>query len=192
MVNMYDEKYRQDFTEEELNHELWKDVGECKGYEEFKGLYEVSSLGRVRSKYRIICYKDGHKRAFKGRILKPMSNKDNYLRVCLYYKEGHKKVFVHRTVALAFLPNPNNYQEINHKDENPLNNRLGNLEWCTRKYNINYGNRNKKMSKAISKPVNQYDKQGNLVHLYSNARNASIAIKGNTYADSDIHKCCKG
>lgn len=119
--------------------EVWKDV---KGYE---GKYQVSNLGRVKSL--------NYHRSGKERLLSLAHDKDGYLYVC-FHKNGKQKLYkVHRLVAIAFIPNPDNLPCVNHKDENPSNNRVENLEWCTQKYNINYGTRTKRMSKAQSKPV---------------------------------------
>ena len=117
-----------------MEEEIWKDI---KGYEK---LYQVSNLGRVRSFPR--------KYANYGneiKILKGLNNR-GYLRVSLS-KNGKCKMFsIHRLVAEAFIPNPNNYSCVNHKDENPSNNNVKNLEWCSINYNCNYGNRNKKIA----------------------------------------------
>lgn len=128
---MYDNKYNQIFTEEELSTEVWKDVV---GYE---GLYKVSSLGRVRSLDRVVTHKNGRKRLFKGKLLTPFKNE--YFMVVLSKNGKKSSSNIHRLVAQAFIPNTNNLPEVNHKDEDKTNNRLSNLEWCTRKYNINYG-----------------------------------------------------
>ena len=112
--------------------EVWKDV--C-GYE---GVYEVSNLGNVRSIDRIDCL--GHIR--KGKVLNIVTDKYGYfvVHLSLFGKSKYHKV--HRLVALAFIENPQNFRQINHKDENKKNNCVSNLEWCTSKHNINYGNRN--------------------------------------------------
>ena len=89
--------------------------------------YFISNLGRVRSTYS---YK----------ILKLKKCRDGYLKVCLCKNKSKHYVFVHRLVANAFIANPNRYPIINHKDENKANNCYTNLEWCTHKYNNNYGN----------------------------------------------------
>ena len=116
--------------------EEWRDIV---GYEE---KYQVSNLGEVKSL--------NYKRTKKEKILKTGKNTSGYSYVNLC-KDGKKKTYhVHRLVAQAFIPNPNNYSEVNHKDENKENNCVKNLEWCDRKYNCNYGTRNKKASKAIS------------------------------------------
>ena len=116
--------------------EIWKDI---EGYE---GLYQVSNKGRIKSLNRI----DSRGRKVNEKILSSKPNNKGYLRVHLY-KNGKRKPFsVHRLVAIAFIPNPNNLLEVNHKDENKENNTVDNLEWCDRKYNANYGSRNERAS----------------------------------------------
>lgn len=106
---------------ENLLHEVWKPI---KGYE---GLYEISSLGRVRSLDRLVKGKWG-KIKLTGKILKGVKDKDGYLVITLS-KDGKQKTFkIHRLVAIHFIPNPNNYKEINHKDENKENCKYKNLE----------------------------------------------------------------
>ena len=105
-------------------NEIWKYID---GYE---GLYKVSNLGRVKSL--------NYRRSGKERMLKPGNTGDGYLFVILY-KNGKIKYFtIHRLVANAFLENPDHKSDVNHKDENKTNNRVDNLEWVTRKENINY------------------------------------------------------
>lgn len=109
--------------------EIWKDAV---GYE---GLYQVSNFGRVQSLDR----RDIRNRFWKGKILSQQVEKLGYCSVKLCKNGIQKREKVHRLVALAFVENPNNYKEINHKDENKQNNRSENLEWCTRQYNVTYG-----------------------------------------------------
>lgn len=71
-----------------------------------------------------------------------------------------KRICVHRLVAIAFVDNPYKYTEINHKDENPLNNKADNLEWCTRKYNMNYGTTPQRLNLKNMKPVYYLDENG--------------------------------
>ena len=122
--------------------EVWRNI---KGYED---LYQVSNLGRVKSLSRKI-FNGKNYYISKEKILKPAKDKDGYVQVLLYKNNRHKTYKVHRLVAMAFLPNPNNLPQINHKDENKQNNYTSNLEWCTPKYNQNYGNRNKKSSESL-------------------------------------------
>ena len=121
--------------------EIWKDI---KGYE---GLYQVSNLGKIKSLSRKI-FNGKNYYISKEKILKPAKDKDGYVQVLLYKNNRHKTYKVHRLVAMAFIPNPNNLPQINHKDENKQNNRAENLEWCTNKYNCNYGTWKEKVSKA--------------------------------------------
>ena len=150
-----------------MTDEIWCPI---KGYE---GLYEVSDQGMVKS----IGYG-------KERILKPARN-TGYLQVNLW-KNGEMKTYrVHRLVAKTFIPNPNNLQEINHKDENKENNSVLNLEWCDRKYNINYGTRNQR----VSKPVIQYTKSGEFVKEWK----SGIDVQRNLgYHQQYISECCNG
>ena len=108
---------------------------EWRSIEGYEGQYEVSSYGRVRSldMYVKSCY--GSYRLRKGKILSPGIRPDGYLVVSLKYKMFR----VHRLVAQAFIPNPDNLPQVNHKDEDKSNNRVDNLEWCDSKYNNNYG-----------------------------------------------------
>ena len=110
--------------------EEWRDVI---GYE---GLYQVSNLGRVKSLPKYSNSK-GYPELRKEKILKPYitGKYRNYCTVRFIDKKAYK---VHRLVALAFIPNPNNYPIVNHKDENAANNRADNLEWCTNAYNVKY------------------------------------------------------
>lgn len=115
--------------------EEWKNVI---GYE---GLYEVSNTGQVRSLDRYVKYSNGRIHLHKGKVLSPVKDKYGYLAVCLCCNEKQKRIKIHRLVAQAFLPNPDNLPQVNHKDEDKLNNSVDNLEWCTAKYNNNYGHR---------------------------------------------------
>ena len=111
--------------------EIWRPI---EGYE---GLYEVSSYGRVRSldKY------DSMNRFLRGRILRLFTDGLGYLRAQLYSNSKRKSFLVHRLVAQAFILNPDNLPQVNHRDENPSNDNVDNLEWCDGKYNVNYGTR---------------------------------------------------
>ena len=114
--------------------ELWKDI---KGYE---GLYQVSNLGRVKSLYRNI-------------ILKGFIDQDGYRLVTIYRNNTKSNKRIHRLVAQAFIPNPENKSHVNHIDEDKTNNRVDNLEWMTAKENINYGTHNERVSKTMGIPV---------------------------------------
>lgn len=109
--------------------EIWSDI---EGYE---NLYQVSNLGRVKALGNGICNS-------KEKILKATKHSCGYLRICLHKYGKAKYYFTHRLVALAFLPNPYNLPQVNHKDEDKTNNRVDNLDWCSADYNMNYGTRN--------------------------------------------------
>lgn len=136
--------------------EEWKDI---KGYE---GLYQVSNLGRVKSfkKWKMVRCPDEY-------ILSPRPNNRGYYSVTLYKDTERHKFLVHRLVAEAFLPNPNNYTCVNHKDEDKGNNCAENLEWCTYLYNNNYGTAKLRKMLTVSYPVEQYLPTGELVAIYT-------------------------
>lgn len=132
----------------------------------FEGLYEVSSHGRVRN-------------IRTGRIFTGGDNGHGYRRINL---KG-KKYLIHRLVALAFLPNPDNLPEVNHRDENKENNNVENLEWCTASYNTNYS------SHKRSCRINQLTLDGEFVKVWK----SSWQIERETgYYQSAIIECCKG
>lgn len=147
--------------------EVWKDV------EDYEGLYWVSNLGRIKS---------------KRKILNPTESE--YLKVGLSKSGKQRTITVHRLVAKAFIENPHNYNFINHKDENKLNNNVNNLEWCTNKYNLNYGTRNEKVSKNQSKyKIIQKDNNGNTIKKWNNIWDLTHNTK---YKKDNISCCCRG
>lgn len=155
---------------EPLEGEIWKQVD---GY---GGFYEVSNLGRVRSKERITDIQSYCHIMRKPRILKAQSN-GKYNRVVMSFDGKHRQVLIHRLVAETFLPNPDNLPEVNHKDEDKTNNNVSNLEWCTRLYNVNYGTKIKRhsefMTKTKGRAVCQYTKAGELVNTFKSVSEAS-------------------
>lgn len=119
----------------------------------YEGYYEVDNCGRVYALDRIVHVED-HGRIYdkqlKGGIMKQHMHSNGYKVVCLTKDGKSKTVFVHRIVAMAFLPNPKNLPCINHKDEDKTNNFMDNIEWCTYKYNNAYGSKPKKHSKIMT------------------------------------------
>jgi len=120
--------------------EVWKDIV---GYE---NMYQISNLGRVKSLARA-CGTSAKKYTCVERILKPR-NICGYNSVMLYQNGKTKQFKCSRLVAQAFIPNPDNLPIVNHKDENKRNDCIDNLEWCTIKYNTNYGNAIDKIRKS--------------------------------------------
>ena len=136
--------------------EVWKDIG---GYE---GIYQISNMGRVRNN--------------RNKILKPNESQHGYLKIELHKKSNRRTVHIHRLVALAFIDNPHNYTEVNHIDEDKHNNISSNLEWVSRIYNTNYGNRPRKTGRYAKlhngNTVYQYDRNNVLLNEFRSLRAA--------------------
>ena len=139
-------------------NEVWVDIlGNSK--------YFVSNYGRIKNA--------------KGQIMTQATDKYGYKMLNLYYDGKHRTKKVHRLVAEAFIPNPNNLPCINHKDENKQNNNVDNLEWCSVAYNNDYGNRQERRKEKISKPVlcielNITFKSAKEASLFANVAHSSI------------------
>jgi len=117
-----------------LEDEIWKPI---RGYE---GLYQISNYGRILSERRFITRKNGYKQFCKEQIVQSKTIINSGYRVVHLIRDKKAKHFlVHRLVAEHFIENPNNLMEVNHKDENKLNNVVSNLEWCNRSCNQRYG-----------------------------------------------------
>ena len=159
-------------------NEIWRPV------RDFEGLYEVSNLARVRSVDRSITavYKGTiYTRNLKGRILKQRKIHRGYCAITLQ----SASYFIHRMVAEAFVPNPDNLPEVNHKDENKLNNCADNLEWCDRLYNVNYGTGIQRREKSIE----QLTMAGQHIAYYSSIIDAARQLG---HDQSYITKACRG
>ena len=164
--------------------ETWRDI---KGYE---GRYQVSNMGRVKSLSREVASKNGSKQYRKERILKPRSNGKGYLRVSLCKSSSETKDFyIHRLVCEAFHENPMNRPDVNHINEDKSDNRACNLEWVTRKGNCNFGTRNTRVAKALSKPVGQYTQEGELVKVWQSTREVERQLG---FCHSHINLAAKG
>lgn len=165
-----------------MDKEVWKDV---KGYE---GLYQVSNLGRVRSLDHI----DTLGRHRKERILAGGLGSEGYLTIILCRDGKHKTHIIHRLVAQAFLDNSDNLPQVNHKDEDKTNNVVSNLEWCTAAYNMNYGTRNKRARKAITrkqgKPVYVIPSSGH--HYYFDSLAKAAVLLG--LSEGAVSSCLNG
>lgn len=174
--------------------EIWKDIT---GYE---GLYQISNTGIIRSHDRLIVIPPNPKSTYgfsyikKGQIIKQITDKSGYMKVLLYDKNSNRKnAFVHKLVAIEFVDNADNLPQINHKDENKSNNCVSNLEWCTAKYNTNYGTCIKRRSeKQIYnnnrvKAVAKIGDNGEIIEEYISMRNAA---RVNKLPQSNIFKSC--
>ena len=151
--------------------EIWKDIPE------YEGLYQISNLGDIRRIWKT-----------KTTKCKPSLDSHNYKQIVLTKNKIRKSYKVHRLVALVFIENPNNYEEINHKDENKQNNCINNLEWCDRKYNCNYGNRNYRCTRHRLQRIQQYDKANNLVGEFPSLKEAE---KVTNIKYQNISRCCR-
>ena len=152
--------------------EIWKTMKEHADY-------EISNLGRVKTKKT-------------GRIRKTTISNKGYEQIIVYINKKAKTYYVHRLVANNFIDNPSNLREINHINENKLDNKASNLEWCDGKYNLHYGNRVQKILKTKEptfKKIKQKDLQGNTIKIWKNI----IEIQKETnFNKQSIYKCCKG
>ncbi len=145
----------------------WKEIV---GYENY---YEISSDGYVRAKQRKVKSRYGY-RTIKSKILKPCIDRDGYYKITLCKNNIKKTKTIHRLVAEAFLENPYNLPVINHKDENKLNNNVSNLEWCTVKYNTNYGDGIEKRASKRRVPIIAIN--NNITLYFSSIREAEIKL----------------
>lgn len=180
------------------NNEIWKDfIG-------FERYYQVSNLGRVRSKDRIaITPKTSYFK--KGRISIPsLDGKGNYLFVGLHVNNKVKLIYIHRLVAQNFIPNPHNYKQVNHINENKKDNRADNLERCTAEYNMNYGTAMQRAKEtyashydrsaiaknnAIEKEVIQYALDGKYIKEWDSLTDIQNELG---FCRSNISKCREG
>ena len=142
-----------------------------KEIEGHKGAYLVGSNGTIFNQKT-------------GQYLKAVQGKHGYMHVTLCY--GKKEdLLIHRAVAKAFVPNPDNFPCVNHKDEDKTNNDVSNLEWCTQKYNLNYG----KMKVSRNSPVVQKDKNSNFIKQWNSIKEASESLK---IKYQGISRVCRG
>lgn len=160
------------------NKETWKDVV---GYE---GFYKVSDKGNIKSVERL----DSIGRRCGGLVLRSGEHKHGYLQVRLYKNGKGRHKLIHRLVSKAFIPNPNSFLEVNHIDENKKNNEAANLEWCDTKYNVNYGTRNKRVSRKLSKKVKAVNViSGEVIRFKSTSE---AGKKG--YSHGNVSMACRG
>lgn len=162
--------------------EIWKPII---GYEDY---YEVSNLGRIRAVDRTITDKNGREKKLHGHMMLQQKQRNGYYSVMLTRGGKKKRISVHRLVGTAFVPNPGNLPEINHKDETRDNNCADNLEWCDRSYNNVYGAKLTNQVKRQSKPVKQM-LNGITIAVYPSAM---AAYRATGVSQGGISGCCRG
>ena len=165
--------------------EIWKDI---EGYE---GLYQISNFGRIKSlERRVKGKKPGTTQHIKEKIRKFSYTTEGYAYVVLAKEGVNKTILVHRLVAKAFIPNPDNLPCVNHKDENKQNDFVENLEWCTYSYNNIYKNIHRRRNlDNVNRKVIQYDLEMNEIKRWD-----SLTEPCSFYgiAAGNMIKCCKG
>ena len=168
--------------------EQWKDI------EGFEGYYQVSNIGRIRSLDREVRHSKNGTLTLKGKVLKGVMDKDGYLLVHLS-KEGKKKMFkVHRLVYSAFNGEIPSRMQVNHIDEDKMNNKLENLNLMTCKENINFGTRTERAAKTNtnnplrSKPVIALNADSKIVFEFPSTKEAGRQ----GFDQSHLSKCCRG
>lgn len=144
----------------------------------YEGRYSVSNFGNIASH-----------RGGKTRILKPTLNRSGYTYVDLCKNGMRRSHRVNVLVANHFLPKPNGMEEVNHKDENKSNNRVENLEWCTHRYNMNYGTRTGRAISHLRKPVVRCNKSGESIDAHESVNQASRTLG---ISAAHISLCCRG
>jgi hypothetical protein len=152
--------------------EIWKQVNG------FGGIYFISNLGNVKTKGRTsFNHLTKTMSVFKEKIRKQTLTKAGYLSIILKHNGDCYDTFIHRLIAIAFIPNPNNYPVVNHIDGNPLNNKIENLEWCTYKHNNLHSFRVLKRKPSFySVRVNQLDMDGDFICCFNSIMDAVRAM----------------
>lgn len=175
-----------------MEEEIWKDIyyynEPKKEWVDYRGLYQVSNLGRVRSLDRLINHRN--RKCFKqGKILNHKINYNGYHVIGLF-NDGEARYFlISRLVYFTFNPDADTTLQVNHIDEDKSNNRLDNFNLMTAKENCNYGTRVERFSKGHKKPIIQYDLQGNFIRQWASAKDVKRELG---IDNGHIGKCCMG
>lgn len=152
--------------------EVWKDI------EDYEGYYQVSDLGRVKSLDRVIEYKNGTKRLLKGKQLIGTERGGGYLAVALCKDGTQKTAHIHKLVAKAFIPNPENKPTVDHINRNRTDNRVENLRWATYPEQVDNTDRKKPVVGIKGKTV-LYFESAKQTEEYG-------------FTSSNICDCCRG
>ena len=167
--------------------EVWRPIA---GWE---GLYDVSSLGQVRSvECDTIRYRNGKPMTYhkRGKVIKGKVMPNGYIIVRLRKDGEETNALAHRLVAQAFIPNPDNLPEVNHKDRNTANNDVSNLEWCDRMYNLTYDGAIERRTMAVSRPIEQLTMDWQHVAYFRSAKEIE-RLSGGRYYERDISRVAK-
>jgi len=149
------------------------------------GLYQISNYGRIKSFRKSSKCFNGD-----GYILNCKPDNNGYCTCVLNNNKTRKTYKVHRLVAQTFIDNPNNFTDVNHKDENKSNNRIDNLEWLTHKENMHYGNAMRGLCQENKKiAVVQYTMENVFIKRWDCIKEAAVHLKVNV---GNIVNCCKG
>ena len=160
-------------------NEVWVPI------EGYAGQYDISTFGRVRSNGRF--FQNVYVEYIDPILLSLQVLNHGYV----YVKLKGRMIGVHRLVAKAFLPNPKNLPQVNHKDENKSNNNINNLEWCSSLYNINYGTGIKRRVLAFGKRIEQLSRDGKHIAYYENV-NELVRINNGKYHGWNVRRAASG
>lgn len=173
--------------------EIWKDIPN------YEGLYQASTLGRIKSLGRTVLenpsikFPNGRQHKFPSKILVQTLGTNGYLNVGLYsLNKKRNKFSVHRLIANSFLVMKNAKNIVNHKDENKLNNKVDNLEWCDYQYNLSYGDRINKYRNTRGTKVDRLTLDGEYLDTWQSINHAAEQIYNNRNKEIDILKNCRG
>lgn len=176
-----------------IMQEIWKDIND------YEGSYQVSNYGNIRSLTRKVNKWDGEK-TIKGQLIKQELNNSGYYKVSLYKSQKYKHFYIHRLIATHFISNPENKPCVNHINGIKADNMAENLEWCTRSENSKHAFKlgllkcHLPSMKGVhgynhqsSKPVLQYDLNGNFIREFPNAMEIKRELG---FSNSYISSCC--
>lgn len=158
-----------------IKKETWENI---KGYETY---YKISNLGRVKSLAKTITRKDGEVKNLSEKIIKPFLTKKGYKQIVLTKDGDKKKHYIHRLVAQSFIPNPNNLPEVNHINEDKLDNAVENLEWLSRLDNMRHGTLQARRAEKAKKTVEVLDSAGTVLEVCKGLVDTAKKYNTSTY-----------